>query len=314
MLREHTCAYTRAAIDFITRLLAKMPTERMTMAEALEHEWLAGPSSQHSESQPMALGGDSVWDINSFDEDDREEDLFTNDDEAPSDEEEGRWTRPATVSGTNMESFMGGTSGHSDESFSQPMGNLRLTTPGMIPRSNLHMVNGDSSRVHEVSPPSPPLTDEAMHIDQADQPSNDSKSANGIAIPPSDQVPNGLTAKPDGPINDTDTALLTPGASELGPGANKRKLDGVSAFSSGSLSPPPDESLPRGTHVGNGLLTSPPENGRSTCCEEGLLSHLRRRLSPLKASGGRKKGRDQRPGDGWTDHYEWIIPEAVNSA
>ena len=197
------------AIDFISRLLAKVPHERMTMAEALEHEWLAGPSSQRSESQPVALGGDSTWEINSFDNDsDQEPDLFTNED-ARSDDE-GRWTRPGTVSGTNMESALDSRidSGLSDESFSQPMGNLRLNTPAVRNNGRVQLsVVPAISPEQDGSPPSPPLTNDAIDID-----------------PPQPMQPH------------QDNALPTPGASEPG---NKRKLDGMTAFSSGSLSPPP---------------------------------------------------------------------------
>ena len=245
----------------------------MTMAEALEHEWLAGPSSQHSESQPQALGGDSVWEINSFDNDDeeREDDLFTNNGDAMSDD--GRWTRPATVSGTNMESAIGGGS---DESFSQPMNNLRLTTPG-IPRSNLsamHIQNGDSVRPHEASPPSPPLTDEPMLVDP---------------IPPLDIT---RTTRPP---------LLSPGASELGhiapntQQAHKRKYDpGVSAFSSGSLSPPPpgsDESQTKDKPDAQNseLLPTPPENGRVTRGAERATQSPGTDTTPMKKGATRKK-------------------------
>ncbi|ORX34954.1 kinase-like domain-containing protein [Kockovaella imperatae] len=242
---------SEAAIDFISRLLAKLPADRMTMAEALEHEWLAGPSSQHSESQPLALGGDSVWDILSFDEDpEPEDDLFTNDGDALSDDE-GRWTRPATVSGTNMESAVGGLS---DESFSQPMNNLRLTTPGLLPRSNLSPLPlsvGDSARPAEPSPPSPPLTEEPMLVD--------------IVLP---AVTTPETHRPP---------LLTPGGSDFGhsdmtsTGAVKRKYDaGISAFSSSSLSPPPpssndSQSQAKGSQEKKGsrqLLPTPPDNER----------------------------------------------------
>ena len=94
----------------------------MSMAEALDDDWLAGPSSQCTDSTSHALGGDSVWEIQSFDGEGSVEE---------EDGSEGRWTRPATVSGTNMESGL-----VSDESFSQPMGNLRLTNAQFSSLSN----------------------------------------------------------------------------------------------------------------------------------------------------------------------------------
>lgn len=102
-----------SGIQFISRLLEKRPADRMTMQEALQHPWLAGPSTQHSDSSRLGLGGDSVWDIQSFPSD------------APDPDEPGDWFRPPTVSGTNLESGLLG----SDTSFSQPMEMLRLATP-----------------------------------------------------------------------------------------------------------------------------------------------------------------------------------------
>lgn len=82
------------------------------MAEALEHEWLAGPSSQ---PQDLQQEEGPKFPIQDFIEDD-----------GPAGEDMVRsWSRPATDSGTNMESGWRG----SDASFSQPMGNLNLGTP-----------------------------------------------------------------------------------------------------------------------------------------------------------------------------------------
>lgn len=105
------------AIDFISRLLAKEPADRLSMPEALVHAWLATPSSQSGESQSQInkLGGDSVWSIESFDPD---QERFESDEV----EDGERWSRPMTASGTNFESDI-----PSDGSFSQPMGNLQLT-------------------------------------------------------------------------------------------------------------------------------------------------------------------------------------------
>ncbi|KAK8844646.1 hypothetical protein IAR55_006493 [Kwoniella newhampshirensis] len=133
------------AIDFIMSLLAKDPTKRMTMIEALEHEWLAGPSSQHSESQRYVLGGDSKWSIESFDD--------SNDDNV---DDVGQWSRPMTVSGTNHESAVEYCS---EESFSQPMGNLHLDTPILNPkRYDIDVTKHPADDTSLLSPPSPPLT------------------------------------------------------------------------------------------------------------------------------------------------------------
>ncbi|EIW73180.1 hypothetical protein TREMEDRAFT_37204, partial [Tremella mesenterica DSM 1558] len=109
------------AIDFISRLLEKKPSDRMTMAQALDHPWLAGPASQDSQDSPLVLGGDSVWSIESFEGDSDSED---NDNQL-------EWSRPRTVSGTNLDSNLAGRSHvvDSDESFSQPLHNLHLHAP-----------------------------------------------------------------------------------------------------------------------------------------------------------------------------------------
>ncbi|TYJ58676.1 hypothetical protein B9479_000512 [Cryptococcus floricola] len=119
------------AIDFINRLLAKDPKERMTMKQALEHEWLAGPSSQsqftESQQEHHRLGGDSTWHIKEFDDSSFESMPFG---EAKSEV----WGKPPTVSGTRIESMGGrdeeevGEHEGSDD-FSQPMTGLRLDTP-----------------------------------------------------------------------------------------------------------------------------------------------------------------------------------------
>ncbi|WVQ73992.1 hypothetical protein IAR50_003573 [Cryptococcus sp. DSM 104548] len=121
------------AIDFINRLLAKDPKERMTMKEALEHEWLAGPSSQsqipESQQEHHRLGGDSTWHIQEFDGSSSFEAI-------PFGETKSEvWGRPGTVSGTRIES-MGEGEGEEEagehagsDDFSQPMTGLRLDTP-----------------------------------------------------------------------------------------------------------------------------------------------------------------------------------------
>jgi hypothetical protein len=98
------------------------------MPEALEHSWLAATSSVSGESQINRLGGDSVWEIESFE------------DRSEVDEEDERYVGPLTASGTgtNLESDASG-------SFSQPFDNLQLATPTKRPND---------------TPPSPPLTAE----------------------------------------------------------------------------------------------------------------------------------------------------------
>lgn len=110
------------------------------MPEALEHPWLAEPSSQTSDSQPNRLCGDSVWSIEFFDP------AYA---ESAPETDDGRWSRPMTVSGTNFES-----EGHvpSDGSFSQPMGALQLDTPA----NRL----GLQTPFDTPSLPSPPLADD----------------------------------------------------------------------------------------------------------------------------------------------------------
>ena len=127
------------------------------MEEALDHVWLAGPSSQTSESQRQKLGGDSMWFIESFDEDGCPAQV-----EGP----DYQWTRPTTVSGTR---------GESEESFSQPMGHLRIEAQSAwrgdfaaTPRDGRYFDDeeiGESYKAVlrgalDASPPSPPLTED----------------------------------------------------------------------------------------------------------------------------------------------------------
>jgi serine/threonine protein kinase len=115
-------------------LLEKNPEDRYSMAQALDHEWLAEPSSQITESQLNRLGGDDVYDFESFSDDEIEhadEVRNGNGDESG----DGDWTRPTTASATNF----GGDSIRAEgshESFSQPMGNLCLETPGKTPKDS----------------------------------------------------------------------------------------------------------------------------------------------------------------------------------
>jgi hypothetical protein len=131
------------AIGFISGLLAKEAEDRLSMAAALEHDWLAGPLSQHTESQHSArLGGDSQWAIQVF-----ADDSF----------EPAQWTGPPAGSPMILESAEADAS---DESFSQPMGNLHINTPASrrylaAAKSATAPLEADES----MSPPSPPLTE-----------------------------------------------------------------------------------------------------------------------------------------------------------
>ncbi|KAE8538264.1 hypothetical protein D1P53_005604 [Cryptococcus gattii VGV] len=114
------------AIDFVLKLLDKDPAKRMTMSQALDHDWLSEPSSQPMESQRIGLGGDSMWSIQSFDS--LQPDFDLGYDNGP--ESIANWQRPATVSGTRLESGVEGS-----DDFSQPLTKLHLNTPegGNIP-------------------------------------------------------------------------------------------------------------------------------------------------------------------------------------
>ena len=207
-------------MDFINRLLAKSPAQRMTMDQALEHDWLAGPSSQRSASQRTGLGGDSIWSIESFEGDD----AFV--DEAG--DEDRHWSRPMTASGTNFES-----NGRSDshESFSQPMGNLRITH---------HAVNDNRPTIAYVPQDRSFTNLQPSHPEVSPEPhSSDGRNDSFPSAPPRQIDP------PDSPSwssqdQDRDEAVAS---------MKKRKLKTtasphLTAFSSGSLSPPPDDDGP----------------------------------------------------------------------
>jgi serine/threonine protein kinase len=225
-----------AGIDFIGRLLAKEPTERMTLTDALEHDWLALPSSQHSEAPAYPLGGDSMYGIQDFDRSSSPSDSF----------EAAEWSRPMTASGTNLESGMGladyrEESVESDDSYSQKVQNIQLNSDPAIARSrpdpltlaasnknkdveangNGHE-NGKNAN-NDGSPPSPPLTAERIEAEA----SSTTKPANGHPeVPP---TPSEAISHPE--------RVETPRT------ATKRKALEVDLFASGSLSPPPPESI-----------------------------------------------------------------------
>lgn len=100
----------------------------MTMSQALDHAWLSEPSSQPMESQPIGLGGDSMWSIQSFDSSPSDFD-FGNGPESSA----KNWQRPATTATVSVTGLESGVEGSDD--FSQPLTKLHLNTPegGDIP-------------------------------------------------------------------------------------------------------------------------------------------------------------------------------------
>lgn len=242
------------------------------MEEAVHHDWLAGPSSQRSESQRQKLGGDSMWSIESFE----------GDSGSPGSEEnvDHPWTRPTTISGTNLASALGG---NSEESFSQPMGKLRINTPGMRPAER-HIatpeflgLNGQPSGQDddflgveqpdhapaisvvpaipvEPSPPSPALTDELVHRKRS--PRSDERHN-----PFLNSVANGNGSVLKRKLNDA-----TPAAGR-----------GDVMFSSGSLSPPPeaeDRSITPGKR--DSVLPSPKSTVASPALQQPTQARTRR--------------------------------------
>jgi hypothetical protein len=194
----------------------------MTLTQALDHDWLALPSSQHSEAPAYPLGGDSMYEFQDFDRSCSASESF----------EAGEWSRPMTASGTNLESGMGladyrAESVESDDSYSQRVKEIKLGSGSVLGQSGPEPLSHTASHVNgngdgiavDGSPPSPPLTAERIDVEV---------TSNGN--------------KPD------DEAQRPPTPSEVerneAPGtATKRKALEVDFFASGSLSPPPPESI-----------------------------------------------------------------------
>ncbi|GMK56962.1 hypothetical protein CspeluHIS016_0308020 [Cutaneotrichosporon spelunceum] len=248
-----------AGVDFIERLLDPDPTTRMTMEQALMHEWLSGPSSLPSEpSQSQPLFGDSMWNIQAFDSDGAGTsdggDLEMDGDAARSD-----WTRPATMSATNfgsasMGASFGGVSVSSNDSFSQPMEKLRLST----------------ANINQLSPPreeataSPPL-----------------QSNGTVEMREATPTPGNINgSSPRHAPMELDSSSVTVGA--------KRKMPFRAgqgdAFSSGELSPPPE---PRTSTRRSKKRTTPP---KKSAAKNAAAS----KKSPAKAANGRAE-RDTTP-------------------
>lgn len=247
-----------AAIDFIERLLEPDPTKRMTMKDAVLHEWLAGPSSLPDESlsQSQPLYGTSMWNIQAF-----ESDAATSDGEDVDMDDaatRANWSRPPTMSATNFDSASGMDAGSSSsESFSQPMENLRLST----------------AKVNQLSPPreettaSPPPAQNG-HAERA-RDDTTPRPQTGSPVPPS---ANGTSAM------EVDTSGVTIGA--------KRKLPARSGmgdgFSSGELTPPPSSleaaRKTRGAKKATPAKKSPPKTSPP------------KKTSPANANGAKGRG------------------------
>ncbi len=173
------------------------------MAEALEHPWLVGTSSQESDHSLRETQSQRIWNILDEFEEDGNSSLFGDDNNRE------QWVRPATMSGTNF----GGIE-DSDTSFSQPMGNLRLGTPGTPARDGIACPSGDripqTVRTDQL-PSSPPLTPSGLPETVRKESRTEPKS-----LP---------TPAP--------SAILT-SVKRKSPGDQSKAM-----FSSGSLSPPP---------------------------------------------------------------------------
>ena len=175
----------------------------------------------------------------------------------------GDWSRPMTVSGTNLESGMGLNAHPSSEAddFSQPLQKLRLQSSWghLPPNGSARPQNGTEHRQHS-SPPSPPVTD-----DNVDMPTDPALPESGLLQPdtrlnviaqaqaPAKEelhVKNGESRLPT-PVESVEEHLQPEGGlfgDEPAQGASpsvatKRKARDLELFSSGSLSPPPTESI-----------------------------------------------------------------------
>jgi len=215
-------------IDFIGRLLAKDPTERMTLTNALDHEWLALPSSQHSEVPAYQLGGDSMYGITDFDN--------LSEDESVSFGAASDWSRPMTASGTNLASGMEladvrAGSVDSDDSYSQKVEDFHLNSS---PRTK---ARGTKSIPHPLSlstanSPSPSTNDEKM-----DTGTSTTQALQGDGAPQPNGNGRDLAVLPNENGVQIESGVETPNT------ATKRKALELDLFASGSLSPPPQEDI-----------------------------------------------------------------------
>jgi serine/threonine protein kinase len=166
----HARGVSELAIDFISRLIEPDASKRMSMQDALEHEWLAGPASLPSENPPsQSLGGDSMWNIEAFDSS-----HYMDTDGKPV----SRWSS----SGTSLDP--------SNDSFSQPMEGLRLDSRARVdfPLSPAQEADEDRNRMDMTTSPPPHVTpDTSMDEDAAPEP--DSPPIEPIAIDTSTTLP-----------------------------------------------------------------------------------------------------------------------------
>ncbi|KLT41616.1 Pkinase-domain-containing protein [Cutaneotrichosporon oleaginosum] len=273
-----------AGQDFIERLLEPDPTKRMTMDQALLHEWLSGPSSLPSEpSQSQALFGDSMWNIQEFGSEfggtsDGGENMEMDADAVRSD-----WTRPATMSATNfgsaaMVASMVPTPGadmvvsvgeikkassvSSTESFSQPMENLRLTTAKV---DELLQSRAEATE-------SPPF-----------------RTNGTVEMRDATPTPGNIHgSSPKHAPMDLDSSAVTIGT--------KRKLplsSNENPFSSGSLSPPPEAA--KATATPKKKPSPPKKSGKKATPKRVSPSTAANRRTPAKAPGGARGDRDTTP-------------------
>jgi len=241
----------QSGIDFIGRLLAKDATQRMTLTDALDHDWLALPSSQHSEPAAYQLGGDSMYSIQDFDHFSDEESVSFS---------AGEWSRPMTASGTNLESGMGladlrGASVESDDSYSQKVEDFHLhSSPGRNTRNGRSLPHPLRSSM--ANPPSPPLTEERVQEEAMDTGSGQKEDAIGDANELKDgeePVSRDITSPSPRDIQ-LESRGETPGT------ATKRKALEIDLFASGSLSPPPPDDVELSTPMTSAHKPSTPKS------------------------------------------------------
>lgn len=200
----------------------------MTLTDALDHEWLALPASQHSEGPLYQLGGDSMYGIADFD---------NVSEGSISRRASSECSRPMTASGTNLMSGIDLTdlragSVESDDSYSQKVEDFHLhSSPRTKARSAKSVPHPLS--LSTANPPSPPITDDRMDVGaSAVAPHGDgtgSENGNGNG--------NGVVKRPHGNGLQIESGAETPNT------ATKRKALELDIFNSGSLSPPPQEDI-----------------------------------------------------------------------
>lgn len=202
--------------------------QRMTLTAALDHDWLALPSSQHSEAPAYQLGGDSMFSIQDFDHFSDEESVSFS---------AGEWSRPMTASGTNLESGMGladlrGASVESDDSYSQKVEDFHLhSSPGRKAKNAKSLPHPLSLSM--ANPPSPPLTEERVQVEGSGRNENEDEKDSEMR----DGSVNDVATSPSPRDIQLESRGETPGT------ATKRKALEIDLFASGSLSPPPPDDV-----------------------------------------------------------------------